>query len=74
MDAVLGFSAVSATFCLVFWAGFGVLFVGFLRFQLLFSALFRILGWIWGAVLRIFAVSAPQGPLAMLSTYGYCTL
>jgi hypothetical protein len=27
-----------------------------------------------GAVLQIFAVSAPQGPLAMLSTYGYCTL
>ena len=31
-------------------------------------------GGIWGAVLGIFAVSAPQGPLAMLSTYGYCTL
>ena len=82
-----------------FLAGFGVLFREFLRFQLLFPALFRIfwtgLGccfgdfcdfsyffllfsgfWagIWGAVLRIFAVSAPQGPLAMLSTYGYCTL
>ena len=23
---------------------------------------------------ELFAVSAPQGPLAMLSTYGYCTL
>ena len=40
----------------------------------LFPALFRIFGGILGAVLRIFAVSAPQGPLAMLSTYGYCTL
>ena len=75
--AVCGISAVSATFFLIFFgflAGFGVLFGGFLRFQLLFPALFRIFGGILGAVLRIFAVSAPQGPLAMLSTYGYCTL
>ena len=57
-----------------FLGWFGVLFVEFLRFQLLFPALFRIFGGILGAVLRIFAVSAPQGPLAMLSTYGYCTL
>ena len=83
--AVLGISAVSATFfcsfpdfelglgcCLGnlcrfsyffllfsgFWAGFGVLFWGFLRFQLLFSALFRILSWVWGAVWGIYAVSA----------------
>ena len=41
-----------------FWAGFEVLFWRFLRFQLLFSALFRILGWVWGAVLGISAVSA----------------
>ena len=54
---------------------FFLLFFGFLGwFQLLFPALFRIFGGILGAVLRIFAVSAPQGPLAMLSTYGYCTL
>ena len=99
--AVLGISAVSATFSCSFpdfglglgcclgnfcgfsyffpalfriLAGFRVLFWGFQRFQLLFSALFRILGWVWGAVLGISAVSAPQGPLAMLSTYGYCTL
>ncbi len=75
--AVCGISAVSATFFLIFFgflAGFGVLFGGFQRFQLLFPALFRIFGGILGAVLRIFAVSAPQGPLAMLSTYGYCTL
>ena len=57
-----------------FLAGFGVQFGGFQRIQLLFPALFRIFGGILGAVLRIFAVSAPQGPLAMLSTYGYCTL
>ena len=70
--AVLGISAVSATFFCsfpVFWRSFGccfadfcgfsyffllfsgflaefwVLFCGFLRFQLLFPALFRILGW-----------------------------
>lgn len=41
-----------------FWAGFGVLFGEFLRFQLLFSALFRIFGRVWGAVLWISAVSA----------------
>ena len=57
-----------------FLGWFGVLFGGFLRFQLLFPALFRIFGGILGAVLRIFAVSAPQGLPAMLSTYGYCTL
>ena len=64
-------------------------------FSYFFSALFRILSWVWGAVcgisavsatfFRIFwrvwgavwgisAVSAPQDPLAMLPTYGYCTL
>ena len=31
-----------------FWAGFRVLFWGFLRFQLLFSALFRIFGCCFG--------------------------
>jgi len=75
--AVWGISAVSATFFLIFFgflAGFRMLFGGFQRFQLLFPALFRIFGGILGAVLRIFAVSAPQGPLAMLPTYGYCTL
>ena len=40
-----------------FLGWFGVLFVEFLRFQLLFPALFRIFGGILGAVLRIFAVS-----------------
>ena len=57
-----------------FFAGFWVLFWEFLRFQLLFPAFFRLFGRVWGAVLGIFAVSAPQSPLAMLSTYGYCTL
>ncbi len=41
-----------------FWAEFGVLFGGFLRFQLLFPALFRLLRWVLGAVLQISAVSA----------------
>jgi hypothetical protein len=75
--AVCGISAVSATFFCsfsAFWAGFGVLFWGFLRFQLLFPALFRLLGWVWGAVLEILGITAPQDPLAMLPTYGYCTL
>ena len=43
----MGISAVSATFFCSFpdfWAGFEVLFWEFLRFQLLFSALFRIFG------------------------------
>ena len=57
-----------------FLAGFGVLFWGFLRFQLLFPALFQLFGWVWGAVLEILGITAPQGPLAMLPTYGYCTL
>lgn len=57
-----------------FWAGFGVLFWGFLRFQLLFPALFKLFGWVWGAVLEILGITAPQDPLAMLPTYGYCTL
>ena len=38
---------IPATFCLAFygfWAGFEVLFWGFLRFQLLFPAFFWILG------------------------------
>lgn len=75
--AVLGISAISATFFLVFFgflAEFGALFGEFMRFQLLFSALFQLLGWVWGAVWGIYVVSAPQGPLAMLPTYGYCTL
>ena len=57
-----------------FLGGVGMLFGEFLRFQLLFPALFKLFGWVWGAVLEISAVSAPQGPLAMLPTYGYCTL
>ena len=60
-DAVWGISAVSATFScsfLAFWAGFGVLFWGFLRFQLLFPALFQLFGRGWDAVWGISAVSA----------------
>ena len=61
LGAVLGISAVSATFSRVFsgfWAGFWVLFWGFLRFQLLFLGFFRLYGWVLGAVLGISAVSA----------------
>lgn len=57
-----------------FLAWFEVLFCEFLRFQLLFPALFKLLGGVWGAVLEILGITAPQGPLAMLPTYGYCTL
>ncbi len=99
--AVLGISAISATFSCSFQAfgrglgccfgdfcdfsyffllfssflgGFGMLFGEFLRFQLLFPALFKLFGWVWGAVLEILWISAPQDPLTMLPTYGYCTL
>ena len=41
-----------------FLSEFWVLFGEFMRFQLPFPALFRIFGWVWGAVLRISAVSA----------------
>ena len=41
-----------------FLAGFLELFWGFLQFQLLFLGFFRLLGWVWGAVLGISAVSA----------------
>ena len=57
-----------------FWVRFGMLFGEFLRFQLLFPALFKLFGWVWGAVLEILGITAPQDPLTMLPTYGYCTL
>lgn len=57
-----------------FLGGFGMLFGEFLRFQLLFPALFKLFGWVWGAVLEILGITAPQDPLTMLPTYGYCTL
>ena len=41
-----------------YFAGFGVLFWEFQRFQLLFYGFFRLFRWVWGAVLRISAVSA----------------
>ena len=75
--AVLGISAISATFSCsfpAFWAGLGCCLGEFLRFQLLFPALFKLFGWVWGAVLEILGITAPQDPLAMLPTYGYCTL
>ena len=54
-------SHLSATFCRVFSRLLGwiwELFWGFLLFQLLFLGSFPALGWVWGAVLGIFAVSA----------------
>ena len=48
-----------------------MILMDFSYFFLLFSG---FLGGVWGAVLGISAISAPQGPLAMLPTYGYCTL
>ena len=56
-----GVYTVSATFCLVFsgyFAGFWVLFLGFLQFQLLFLGFSPAFGLGLGAVLRISAVSA----------------
>ena len=75
--AVWGISAVSATFfCFFpdFWAGLGCCFKDFCGFSYFFPGLFRIFGGVWGAVWGIYAVSATQDPLAMLPTYGYCTL
>ena len=54
-------SHLSATFCQVFssfLAGFGCCFGDFCCFSYFFSGLFRLLGWVWGAVLGVFAVSA----------------
>ena len=41
-----------------FWAGFGSCFGDFCCFSYFFSAFFRLLGLVWGAVLGISAVSA----------------
>ena len=61
--AVLGISAVSATFSRVFpgfWAGFWVLFLGFLQFQLLFLGFSQAFGLGLGAVLEVLEITAPQ--------------
>ncbi len=61
LGAVLGISAVSATFSRLFsgfLAGFGELFWGFLQFQLLFLDFFPTFGLNLVAVLEISAVSA----------------
>ena len=61
MGAVLGNSAVSATFSRVFssfLAEFGCCFGDFCGFSYFFTDFFRLLGWILGAVLGISAVSA----------------
>jgi len=52
---------VTATFSRLLsglWAEFLELFCGFLQLQLLFSQFFRLMGWFWGAVLEISAVTA----------------
>ena len=63
LGAVLGISAVSATFSRVFpgfWAGFWVLFLGFLQFQLLFLGFSQAFGLGLGAVLEVLEITAPQ--------------
>ena len=62
--AVLGISAISATFSLAFsgcFAGFGQLFQEFQQFQLLFSRIFPAFGLDWGAVLEVLWITATQG-------------
>ena len=57
----MGFLLISATFCMVFsghFAGFRVLFLRFLQFQLLFAWSFPDILLGWGAVFEISAVSA----------------
>ena len=61
LGAVLGISAVSATFSRIFFsflAGFGCCFGDFCSFSYFFTDFFRLLGWILGAVLGISVVSA----------------
>ena len=74
LGAVFGISAVSATICLVFsgyFAGFWVLFLGFLQFQLLFLGFSQSFGLDLGAVFEVLEITAPQVLPTMLSTYGY---
>ena len=62
--AVLGISAISATFSLAFsgcFAGFGQLFQEFQQFQLLFSRIFPAFWLDWGAVLEVLWITATQG-------------
>ena len=59
--AVLGISAVSATFSRLFpafWLGLGSCFGDFCSFSYFLPAFLRLFGWVWGAVLGISAVSA----------------
>ena len=64
LGAVLVISAVSTTFSRVFSGfiafglGFGCCFGDFCSFSYFLPGLFRLLGWVWGAVLVISAVSA----------------
>ena len=70
----MGFLLISATFCLVFsghFAGFRVLFLRFLQFQLLFLGFSLAFGLDLGAVFEVLEITAPQVLPTMLSTYGY---
>ena len=61
LGAVLGISAVSATFSRIFPAfglDFGCCFRDFCSFSYFFTDFFRLLGWVLDAVLGISAVSA----------------
>ena len=63
LGAVLGISAVSATFSRLFsgfLAWFGELFWGFLQFQLLFLGFSQAFGLGLGAVLEVLEITAPQ--------------
>lgn len=63
LGAVLGISAVSATFSQIFsgfWAGFWVLFWGFLRFQLLFLGFFPDVELSLDAVLEVLGITATK--------------
>ena len=74
LGAVFEISAVSATFCLVFsrhFAGFWVLFLEFLQFQLLFLGSSQAFGLDLGAVFEVLEITAPQVLPTMLLTYGY---
>ena len=57
-----------------FWAGFGSCFGDFCCFSYFFSALFRLYGWVFGAVLGISAVSATFSRLfpALRLGFGSC--
>ena len=54
----LQFQLLFLGFSPALWLGFGSCFGGFCSFSYFFLAFLRLLSWVWGAVLVIFAVSA----------------